>query len=82
MNLDRPVILHASLPSCVGGAKHLASLRDALAEQSALGSLVSKLTDSLKLDYVASGSNRYELRRSLREYKSKREITARAISNI
>ena len=40
----------------LGGALHFASLHEALAEQSALGSLV-RGTDSLTLDYVASVSN-------------------------
>ena len=40
----------------LGGATHSASLHEALAEQSALGSLV-RGTDSLALDYVASVSN-------------------------
>ena len=48
--LDRPVILPCEHPASVGGASHLASLHDALAEQSARGSLV-QATDSPLLDY-------------------------------
>jgi hypothetical protein len=51
-----------SLHRLHGGTTCFASLGDALAEQSALVSLMSKLIDSSSLDYVASGSNRSVLR--------------------
>ena len=52
--LYQPVILLASFKIVRSWALcAYANQRFALAEQSALGSLVSNLTDSLKLDYVA-----------------------------